>query len=382
MRDHGSIAALLAATLLTTGARATEVAVCTDQGRAVLELADEASPQNVANFLSYVDMGYYTGTVFHRVLPGVVVQGGGVDRQLRARDTLPPVMNESSNGLRNTRGTVAFARTDDPNSARAQFFVNLNDNTDLDGSGREPGFTVFARVKDGTEIFDAISQLPTAAAGPFRADVPNPLIAIRSITRLDEAALAAMTLPDEWREAVLKTEIETAAAANEWARALQLVGHFQATCGTSDPTIALIEARMALASDDRRRALFALEEILATTSTADPAHEAATALYREAVNEAVAAPQVVAGCAPPAVPELPDASVATEEEMVAAQRQVRQFVTTGETHLACLAKVIDDEDRSAEERNAAVLEHNRMVAAMEEIAAAFNERIRIFKARG
>ena len=89
-------------------------------------------------------MGYYSGTVFHRVVPGFVVQGGGVDRQLRARSPLPAVANESRNGLENTRGTVAAARTDDPDSARAQFFVNLEDNASLDGSDREPGFTVFA----------------------------------------------------------------------------------------------------------------------------------------------------------------------------------------------------------------------------------------------
>jgi len=380
MRDQGSIATLLAATLAAAGAHATEVAVCTDQGRAVLELADEASPQNVANFLSYVDMGYYTGTVFHRVLPGFVVQGGGVDRQLRARSTLPPVANESSNGISNARGTVAAARTDDPDSARAQFFVNLEDNTDLDGSAREPGYTVFARVKEGIGVFDAISRLPTGSAGPFRGDVPTPLVAIKSIARLDENALAA--LPAEGREEALKTEILAAEAAGNSADALRLIGYYRALCGADDPEIALTEARMALAADDRRRALFALEEILATTDAANPAYEAATALYRDAVSEGTAAPQVVAGCAPPAVPALPDASIATEEEMVASQRQVREFVASGETHLACLAKVIDDEDRSAEERNAAVVEHNRMVAAMEEIAASFNERIRIFRARG
>lgn len=380
MNDRCRLTFAFAATLLGQAALATDVAVCTDNGRVVFELADEASPQNVANFLSYVDMGYYTGTVFHRVLPGFVVQGGGVDRQLRARTTLPPVANESNNGISNARGTVAAARTDDPDSARAQFFVNLEDNTDLDGSNREPGYTVFARVKEGIGVFDAISRLPTGSSGPFRADVPTPLVAIKSIARLDEAALAA--LPAEGREAALKAEIAAAEAAGNAADALRLVGHYRALCGANDPEIALTEARMALAADDRRRALFALEEILATTDAVQPAYEAATALYREAVSEATVAPQIVAGCAPPAIPALPDASAATEEEMVASQRQVREFVAIGETHLACLSKVIDDEDRSADERNAAVAEHNRMVAAMEEIAAAFNERIRIFKARG
>ena len=255
--------------------QATEVAVCTDNGRAVLELADEAAPQQVASFLRYVDMGYYSGTVFHRVQSELFVQGGGLDRELRVRSTLPPVANESSNGLRNTRGSVAAARTEDPDSARSQFFVNLADNTQLDG-GREPGYTVFAHVKEGIETFEAIGRLPTGAAGPFPAEVPTPLVAIKSIARVDEAALAA--LPADGREAALKTEIATAAAGGDEAGALRSIGHYRALCGADDAEIALAEARMALAGDDRRRAMFALEELMATTDPSEPAHAAALEL--------------------------------------------------------------------------------------------------------
>jgi peptidyl-prolyl cis-trans isomerase A (cyclophilin A) len=359
--------------------RATEVAVCTDRGRAVLELEDDAAPLQVANFLRYVDMGYYSGTVFHRAVPEFVVQGGGFDRQLRLRSTLPPVGNESSNGLRNARGTVAAARVAEPDSARSQFFVNLADNTALDGGGREAGYTVFARVTEGIEVFDAISRLPTGPAGPFAADVPTPLVAITSIARLDAAALAA--LPAEGREAALRGEIAAAAAVPNAEVALRLIDQYRASCGATEPEIALTEARMALAADDRQRALFVLDEVLAATEAAQPAHEAATALYAQATAEPAVVPQVVGGCAPPAAAALPDASIATEDEMIAAQRAVRTFVAAGESHLACLAKVIDDEDRSADERNAAVGEHNRMVAALEQIATAFNERIRVFRAR-
>ncbi|HVJ30868.1 MAG TPA: peptidylprolyl isomerase [Gammaproteobacteria bacterium] len=359
--------------------QATEVAICTDSGRAVLELADEAAPQHVASFLRYVDMGYYSGTVFHRVQQGLFVQGGGLDRELRVRSTLPAVPNESSNGLHNTRGTVAAARTDDPDSARSQFFVNLADNTQLD-AGREPGYTVFARVTEGIEVFDAIGRLPTGGKGPFRAEVPTPLVAIKSIARIDEAALAA--LPADGREAALKEAIAAAAAAGNAADALTSIGHYRALCGAEDPEIALTEARMALALDDRRRATFALEELMATTDAEDPAHVAAVDLAREAAADNAMTSQLLAVCAPPAVPALPDASSVSEEEMLAAQRQVREFVAAGETYLACLSRVIDDEERSAGLRNAAVEEHNRMVAAMEEIAAGFNEQIRIFKARG
>jgi cyclophilin family peptidyl-prolyl cis-trans isomerase len=376
LRALVSLGALCGTSML----QATEVAVCTDSGRAVLELADEAAPEHVANFLRYVDMGYYAGTVFHRVQPKLFVQGGGFDRELHSRSTLPPVKNESSNGLHNTRGSVAAARTDDPDSARSQFFVNLDDNTQQLDGGREPGYTVFGRVKEGIEVFEAIGSLPTGAKGPFRAEVPTPLVAIKSIARMDEEALAA--LPAEGREAALKETIVAAAAAGNAADALEAIDQYRALCGSDDAEIALTEARMALALDDRRRALFVLEELMATTGTDDPAHAAAMELSRQASTDSSMTPQLLAACAPPAVPALPDASSVSEEEMLASQRQVREFVAAGEAYLACLSRVIDDEKRSAGLRNAAVEEHNRMVAAMEEIAAGFNEQIRIFKARG
>lgn len=378
MNDRVRALAALVATCGAVSVHATEVAVCTDRGRAVLELADEEAPQHVANFLRYVDMGFYSGTVFHRVQAGFVVQGGGLDRELRARSTLPPVANESRNGLRNTRGTVAAARTADPDSARSQFFVNLVDNEALD-AGREQGYTVFGRVKEGMDVFDAIGRLPTGAAGPLPADVPTPLPAIKSIVRFDEAALAA--LPEEGREETLAAEIAAAAAAGNAGDALELIAQYRALCSGDDPDVALTEARMALAADDRRRALFVLEELLATTDETHAAHRAALTLYREAAADGSMAQELLAYCAPPAVPALPDASAVGMEEMVASQRQVREFVTAGEAYLACLSEIIDDEERSGGLRNAAVEEHNRMVAAMERTAAAFNEQIRIFRSR-
>jgi hypothetical protein len=189
-------------------------------------------------------------------------------------------------------------------------------------------------------------------------------------------------LPAEGREAGLRGEILAAADDASSEVTLRLIDQYRAICGADDAEIALTEARVALAADDRQRALFALDELLATTDAASPAHATAMALYAEASAEPAAVAQTVGGCVPPAAPTLPDASLATEEQMVTAQRQVRTFVASGENHLACLAKIIDDEDRDADERNAAVGEHNRMVAAMEQIAAAFNERIRIFRARG
>ena len=357
--------------LLAAGAlHATEVAVCNDRGLAVIELADDTAPLHVAYFLSYVDSGFYTGTVFHRAISGFVVQGGGVDRQLRPRATREPVKNESRDGISNTRGTVAAARVDDPDAATAQFFVNLSDNSQLD-AGRNLGFTVFGRVKEGIEIFDEISRLPTEGAGPFRADVPMPLVVIKSIARLDEAALAA--LPVEGREAALKTAI--AAAADDPEEGLRLIGHYRAICGATDVDVTVVEARIALATGERRRALYALEELFATADPQHPSAAAATALYREAM-------QVVSGCTFPTLPKLANGATATMDEMVAAQSSVREFVSAAEAYLTCLTSVSDDDARSTEERNVAVTEHNRTVSAMEEVAAAFNEQLRIFKARG
>jgi len=380
MNCHRSVLLSLLVLAPVGAANATDVALCTDRGRAVLELADTQSPQHVANFLKYVDMGYYSGMVFHRVKAGFVVQGGGVDRQLRGRPTLPPVQNESNNGLSNRRGTVAAARTEDPNSATAQFFVNLEDNPSLDG-GAKPGYTVFGRVKEGIAVFDQISRLPTRAAGQFKGEVPNPIVAIRSAARIDEAALAE--LPKDGVDVVLKGRIAAAAAAGDHAATLALIGEYHALCAGEDPEIAIMDAQAALATNDLRRAVFVLEEYFATTDQKHPTYETATALYRQAVPENQrSAAQLVTDCSPPALPTLPDGSKAGLDEMMTGQKQVKEFVAAGETYLKCLTKVIDNKERPIEERNAAVNEHNRMVGAMEQAAAVFNGEIKKFKSRG
>ena len=377
---HRSVLVSLCGLASVGAAHATDVAVCTDRGRAVLELADTQAPLHVANFLKYVDMGYYSGMVFHRVKAGFVVQGGGVDRQVRGRPTLPPVQNESSNGLKNRRGTVAAARLEDANSATAQFFVNLEDNPALDG-GAKPGYTVFGRVKDGIAVFDQISRLPTRAAGQFKGEVPNPIVAIRSIARLDEAALAE--LPKDGADALLKTRIKASADAGNHAETLRLIGQYRALCAAEDPEIAVIDAQAAIAANDLRRAVFGLEEYFATTDQKDPTYETATALYRKAVPENQrSAAQLVSNCTAPGLPALPDGTKASLDEMMAGQKKVKEFVTAGDTYLKCLTKVIDDKERPIEERNAAVNEHNRMVGAMEQTAAGFNEQIKKFKTRG
>lgn len=158
------------------------VTVETSHGSFVLELFPDAAPATVDNFLQYVRDGFYDETVFHRVIPGFMVQGGGFTEELAKKSTRPPIENEADNGLANERGTVAMARTGDPHSATAQFFVNLVDNAYLNHRSKDPrgwGYTVFARVADGMDAVDAIANVPTATRQGMQ-NVPTEPVVIES----------------------------------------------------------------------------------------------------------------------------------------------------------------------------------------------------------
>lgn len=156
------------------------VALQTSQGEILLQLDRHRAPLTVANFIRYVDSGFYADTIFHRVIPGFMAQGGGYTAEFRERDTEQPIPNESGNGLSNRRGTIAMARTPNPHSATAQFFINLADNQRLDPNSRSWGYTVFGKVIRGMEVVDRIAEVPTGAAGPFRSDVPETTVVIES----------------------------------------------------------------------------------------------------------------------------------------------------------------------------------------------------------
>ncbi len=160
----------------------------TNKGLIVIELYPDQAPQSVANFLAYVDAGFYDGTIFHRVIPDFMIQGGGFTADLEKKETRAPIPNEADNGLKNERGTLAMARTNDPNSATAQFFINHKDNAFLDHSGKNPrgwGYAVFGRVTDGMSVVDAIATTPTGAKGMFPKDVPLETILIEKASRGD-----------------------------------------------------------------------------------------------------------------------------------------------------------------------------------------------------
>jgi peptidyl-prolyl cis-trans isomerase A (cyclophilin A) len=143
----------------------------TSEGVITLEMFTEEAPVTTANFLEYVESGFYADTIFHRVIPGFVIQGGGMTENLLRKQTRAPIVNESDNGLRNKRGTLSMARTADPDSATSQFFINLRDNTNLDAAPSRPGYAVFAKVIDGMDVVDKIAEVKTGARG-FHDDVP------------------------------------------------------------------------------------------------------------------------------------------------------------------------------------------------------------------
>jgi cyclophilin family peptidyl-prolyl cis-trans isomerase len=163
--------------------KATPVIVLdTSVGPITVELDRTKAPITVDNFLKYVDSGFYNGLVFHRVIPGFMIQGGGMSDKLdeKTEGALPPIQNESRNGLSNLRGTIAMARTADPHSATSQFFINLADNKNLDSYGG--GYTVFGKVVDGMKVVDEIAKAPTGRQGPHE-DVPLKPITIKSARR-------------------------------------------------------------------------------------------------------------------------------------------------------------------------------------------------------
>jgi len=169
----------------TTKAETTKkVKLQTSMGDIVIELNQEAAPVTVKNFLDYVRSGYYSGTIFHRVINGFMIQGGGLEANMRKKETNAPIVNEASNGLKNDRGTIAMARTNNPNSATSQFFINLVNNNNLDYSPKSPGYAVFGKVVDGLEVVDAIAKVKTTTKSRM-GDVPAEVVEIKSAEILD-----------------------------------------------------------------------------------------------------------------------------------------------------------------------------------------------------
>lgn len=177
---------LSAGLLLSTSLFAAEnphVVLTTSYGDIEIELNAEKAPISTQNFLGYVESGFYNGTQFHRVIPGFMVQGGGFTDQMVQKNTRAPITNEAGNGLQNTRGTLSMARTQDPDSATSQFFINVADN-DFLNPGRDAGYAVFGKVTKGMEVVDQIVNSPTTVKKGMR-DVPADPVYIKSAKRID-----------------------------------------------------------------------------------------------------------------------------------------------------------------------------------------------------
>jgi peptidyl-prolyl cis-trans isomerase A (cyclophilin A)/peptidyl-prolyl cis-trans isomerase B (cyclophilin B) len=164
------------------------VRVTTNLGAFVIEMQRDRAPLTVENFLSYVRSGYYTNTLFHRVISNFVIQGGGVGPDFKAKPTQKPIPNEAGNGLKNLRGTVGLARASGPHSGDCQFYVNVADNADLDPLPTRWGYAVFGRVIEGMEVVDRISVSPTGAMGPFKQDAPMQAVIIQKVELITDTA--------------------------------------------------------------------------------------------------------------------------------------------------------------------------------------------------
>lgn len=157
----------------------THVLLTTSAGSIELELNNQKAPVSVANFVDYVNGGFYNNTIFHRVIPGFMLQGGGFTADMQQKQPKPPIKNEADNGLLNKRGTISMARTADKDSATSQFFINVTDNAFLDHGQRDFGYAVFGKVVKGIDVADKIAQVPTKTFGPYQ-NVPEKPVVILS----------------------------------------------------------------------------------------------------------------------------------------------------------------------------------------------------------
>ena len=368
---------------------ATNVTMCTDLGRVVIELFDDDAPLHVTNFLDYTDRGFYGGTIFHRVIPGFVVQGGGFDKELRGKRPSAPVQNESRNRRENQRGTLAAARTTDPHSASSQFFVNLNDNEDLNASRQELGYTVFGQVIQGMSVIDMIADLPTGPSGVFSSDVTDPVISINSITRLGEERYSEV--PHTERDGLIRSEIQAALNSNDQTAVFFWIQQMRNTCGTMDSDLLVVESEAAIVNGDETAALASLEEYLRVTGDDDDSYARALELYLEivpipqenlATQAMMPSVQEIAGhCTPTTVPIIPDGSSATIQEMISGQTEIRNFMALTNNQLECLSELIDGEQLRKDEQALLTSYYNRRIETMENAASNFNEQVKLVRAR-
>jgi cyclophilin family peptidyl-prolyl cis-trans isomerase len=366
---------------LSPAAFAVDIRFCTPEGNFVVELDEQSAPLHAANFARYVESGFYTGTVLHRVVAGSMVQGGSYGPTLERRRPGNPVRNESQNRLSNERGTIAASRGQDPDSATSQFFFNLADNAHLDAVPGTPGYTVFGRVTSGLDVLDRIAALPTRRVGEL-SDVPQPAVGLESVSLLPRAAGFGLAAgPDA---TALATVFDSALAGGDPAAILAAVDGLRRGCVTLDGRQHVAEAEAALALGLADRARYGLEQYLARATTLDPMLPRAQRLYSGVpIERSSNIDALLASCEAPAAPSIPDGRSAELETLRAIESEVRRYRQSGEQYLACVARQLDQGTLGELETIDATARHNAVVVEMTAVVTRFNEAARAFKeARG
>ena len=366
---------------LSPAALAVDVRFCTAEGAFVVALDEQSAPLHAAGFERYVESGFYTGTVLHRVVAGSMVQGGSYGPNLERRRPGNPVRNESQNRLSNERGTIAASRGQDPDSATSQFFFNLSDNSHLDAAPGTPGYTVFGRVTSGLDVLDRIAALRTRRVGEL-SDVPEPLVELESVSLLPRAA--AFGLADEPDAGALVAGFDNALAGGDPATILAAVDALRRGCVTLDSRQHVAEAEAALALGSADRARYGLEQYLAGATAGDPLLPQAQRLYAGLpVQRASNVDTLLASCEAPAAPSIPDGPTAELETLRAIEGEVRRYRQAGELYLACVTRVLDQGSLGELDTIDVTARHNAVVVEMTAVVTRFNEAARAFKeARG
>jgi len=223
-RILGSICCLMLCSGLAT-ADITKVQLSTTAGDLVLELDSNSAPASVRNFVRYVNEDFYDGTIFHRVIEGFMIQGGGFTTDYKRKPTHSPVPNEANNGLRNQRYTISMARTNAPHSATSQFFINSVDNANLDHTSPTPrgwGYAVFGRIIEGQEIVDQISQVATGPGGPFGRDAPREQVVIIEASVIEPPVEAEESGAEEKADVAEASDDDTSALATDADKTIAL----------------------------------------------------------------------------------------------------------------------------------------------------------------
>lgn len=362
---------------LSSSALAVDVRFCTAEGAFVVALDDRSAPLHAASFARYVESGFYTGTVLHRVVAGSMVQGGSYGPDLERRRPGNPVRNESQNRLSNERGTIAASRGEDPDSATSQFFFNLSDNTHLDAAPGTPGYTVFGRVTSGLDVLDRIAALPTRRVGEL-SDVPNPTVELESVSLLPRSpGFGFAAAPDA---AALAAGFDAALAGGDSTAILAAVDALRRGCVPLDGRQHVAEAEAALALGSVDRARYGLEQYLARATTRDPLLPQAQRLYSGLpAGRASNIDALLASCEAPAAPSIPDGRTAELETLRAIESEVRRYRQAGELYLGCVTRLLDQGLLGELDTIDATARHNTVVVEMTAVVTRFNEAARAFK---